>query len=414
MFSQVIAGIQISIKGITTMAYKETFGTRTNLSAFGTGFATLERTNLNNFNSFSLSFILNKFLQLVEVPSMQPEIKSFSFSNISYSFEVLYHNNSCLAVFHNLLTYQMVPVSHKPFLTTTKLLQKALRASCAFSLQFISQSLEFQSFELNLSCIEKLLVGSDSYIVYSNINAENLRIQTFSINLFGKSKQEEASSFFVNLQQTFSDIPVEILFVTFWNGNLKILPSLDSCQTQDIIFKGSRTRKVISYTYSVDSWLTFSPFNHSTSLFNTSYSQLSLQSSFTQRFIDKRVKLNIITDFPLPSLINTELQSLSIEFESFDYLRSCSDFDFGCCSNLHGNIEDKLLYISHVNMSSDQWPTRKTFIKIEFLDGKISECPVRFSGNVEKIPKPENLRKKREGGAIPLTSGDVSILVAFI
>ncbi len=75
----------------------------------------------------------------------------------------------------------------------------------------------------------------------------------------------------------------------------------------------------------------------------------------------------------------------------------------------HKNREDTFVYKPYVNMSSDQWPSRKISKKIEFLDGKISGCPVTISGNAEKIPKKflapqkssisvesENLRKNRK------------------
>jgi hypothetical protein len=277
--------------------------------------------------------------------------------DFSYTFQVLYNNGSSFAVIHNLLAYNMVPISHKPFFPARNLLEKSSGATGAFSLKFTSQFLEFDSFELNLFGIEKLPIACYSNLVYSDINTKNsvLEARAIGIGIFGKTEQEETSISFIYSQKTFSNIPIEISSITIWNVERNLNSTFDCSQAQNVVLERSRTREIVSHTNLIDYWLTFSSFNHSTSLFDTSNSQLALQSFLHQRFIYKRVEFNIVPYFSLPSLINTELQSFGIDFESFNYLWSCSDFDFSSCSRFHTYKESTLLYKLCPHLSSDQW-----------------------------------------------------------
>lgn len=357
VFSKVKTCIQISIERITTMGtLKKTFGTRTNLSALGTDFGSMIRTDLDYFDAFPFSFVSNKLLKLIEAPSVQPKVESSSFSHLSYSFKILQNNSSCIGIIYNLFAYHMVTISHEPFLSARHLLEKSFGRPCAFGLKFTTQSPIFDSFEFNLSCVEELSITCHSNIIYSDINAKNsiMDVRAYGLDIFGKTEQEKTSVLLVNPQQTFTHLPLfEIFSIAIWDFNREFLPSFNSCQTQDIVFDGSRTIEIISHNDMFYYWFCFSSLDKTTSLFNTSYSKLTLQSSFTQGFIYKRLKLNMILNFSFPRLIDTELQSFSINLESSDYFLCCINPNFCCNSNIHHtNKEEESLYKLYAHLSS--------------------------------------------------------------
>jgi hypothetical protein len=171
-----------------------------------------------------------------------------------------------------------------------------------------------------------------------------LEVRAFGINVFGESKNKETSTFFINSQKAFLNIPIEIFFVAIGDSERNFNSSFDSSQTQDIVFEGSTTMEVVSYACSFNYWLAFSSLNHPTRLFNTSDCELALQTHSFKFFIDERMKFDIIPNLLIPSSIDTELQPFGINFESLNYLWSCFDFNFSCCSNFHINKEEEQLF----------------------------------------------------------------------
>lgn len=328
------------------LAIKKTFGTSTEFSTVRTGLRSEIWADLNHPNPQSIGFVSDTTLQLIETPIIQPKVKSSSFTLFSYAFKVFQYNCSSFTIIHNLLTYDMVPICHKPFLSTRDFPKQSLSRPCAFGLEFISKLLKFDSFEFNLSCIEKHSVGSDSHVIYSDINTKNsiMQVRANGVNIFRETKQEETSAFFVYSQQTFSEFPFKIFFVTVRNVYIELLPSFDCGNAQNIVFERSRSWEVVSYRSSVDNWFGFGSFDKTTGLFDTGHSQLALQTPFTQGLINKRVKLDIVLDFAFPCLINTELQPFSINLECSDYFFSWTNPDFCCCSNLHNYGEYTELY----------------------------------------------------------------------
>ncbi|HLC57174.1 MAG TPA: hypothetical protein VJH95_01235, partial [Candidatus Nanoarchaeia archaeon] len=113
---------------------------------------------------------------------------------------------------------------------------------------------------------------------------------------------------------------------------------------QDVILHRDASGEIISHRTELNDWLSLSLLNNPTGLFYAGNSKLRRQSSFSERLIDKRMELNIIGDSSSPSLINTELQGLMINFQSPDYLRSCFNLNLGCCSCFHPNMRDFNVY----------------------------------------------------------------------
>jgi len=79
---------------------KPSFGTGTKLTTIGTLLGSEVWTDLNHSNTFLQSFVCDEGLQLVETPSIQPEIVPLAFLGFSYAFEVLQYNSSSIAVFN--------------------------------------------------------------------------------------------------------------------------------------------------------------------------------------------------------------------------------------------------------------------------------------------------------------------------
>ena len=55
-------------------ANKKTFGTRAKRATFTASLGSVVRANLNNINPQSVGFVSDTALQLIEAPSIQPEV----------------------------------------------------------------------------------------------------------------------------------------------------------------------------------------------------------------------------------------------------------------------------------------------------------------------------------------------------
>ena len=318
-------------------ANKKTFGTRTEFSTARAGLGSHKWVDFNSLDSSLQSFIFNKTLQLEETPTIQPKIHSLSSPHLSYSFEVFQNNSSSVAVINNLSAYVMIYPSLEPLLFSRQFFKQFSGTPSAFCLKFCSQPFEVKHFSLDLLSTEKFPVACYSNMVYADINTKNsvLEARVFCADVFSKSKKEEASSLPVNSQQTFFDIPTEIFFIAVRDGEWNLDSALDCSQTQNIIFERSTAREIVSDGNSINNWFSFGFLDNSTSLFDTRTSQLTLQSTFFEMFVNKGMELEVIANLSLPSLIDTELQSFPINFDSFDYLRSCGNLDFCGCSCFH-------------------------------------------------------------------------------
>src|SRR3990167_7353166 len=193
---------------------KATRQARTQLTASMADLGSIIRLNFDNFNSQPFSFVLDKSLQLKKTPVANPIIKPFSSSLLPYSFQVFHNNFVSIEAGNNLLAYVVVYPSHEPLLSARDFPKQSSGTLSAFGLKFSTNKSESSFSLFDFVRVEKLAVGSDCKVVYSEVNAKNSVLQSRgSINLFGKRKQEEASSFSVNPQDTFINIPIEIFLV---------------------------------------------------------------------------------------------------------------------------------------------------------------------------------------------------------
>src|SRR3989344_7513435 len=306
------------------MARKKTFGTRAKISTLGAGLGSMEWIDLKYFNPFSDCLVSYEILQLEETPITQPVVHSFTSSQFSNPFKVLNHNGMSIKVIHDLLTDVVIAPSHKPFFSSRDAFQKPSAGTSAFTLKLGSQSFEFEFLLFDLFGIKELLVRSYSNIIYSDINAKNsvLEVRAFSIDIFGECEHEKASAFFINSQKAFINLPSEVFFVAIWDDERNFDSPFDCGNAQDVILHRDASGEIISHRTEFNNWLSLSLFNNPTGLFYAGNSKLRRQTSLSEGLIGKGMELNIIGDSSSPSLINTELQSLMVDFESSNNLGS--------------------------------------------------------------------------------------------
>ena len=307
-----------------------------------TFFGSVSRIDIDNSTIFPYSFVFNKALQLPKCPLMHPFVISCGSSNIAQIFH--YYSASIRNTINDSLTYIMVSPCHKPRPISRELSQMSLSGFGAFSLEFANQVIVLDSEKFNL-LPEEHLGRCYSEIVYADINSKNLilEVRVIGIDIFSECEQEEASAFCVNPQQAFSNIPTEVFFVTVRDTEWNLNPAFDSGQAQDVVLERCRARKIISHRTSGYNWLIFSLLDHSTGLLDTSNSELRWQS-LPELLIDEGMELNIISYLSSPSSINTELQGFSVRFDSSNYLSSCGNLNFSCCSDFHSNGKEDPIF----------------------------------------------------------------------
>jgi hypothetical protein len=314
------------------------FKARTKQSTSGTDLASVVRLDLNNIDAFSFCFVGDKALQLVEAPVSYPIIHHLSSSFIPYSFEVFQNNLPTVEMGYDVFADVVINPSHVTSFPSTKLFQQSLSRPCAFSLE-LSPKKFIPSFGLlHKSAIKEFSLASDSEVVYSEVNTQNNVLRTTVLlngtYLFRESENEKASVLPVNSENALADFPVEIFFVAGGDVELELLPILEQPQNQDISFEISTAGKVIFDTCLLDDWLSLCLLDHSTSLTYASNSELSRQG-LPEMLVNERMELNIIPNLPAPSIIDAELQSLSISFDGSDYFISGVNLDFSTDSRSH-------------------------------------------------------------------------------
>ena len=327
-------------------ARKISRGSRTKLSATMADLASIIRLDSNNFNPTPLCLVLDEALELVETPIINPIIHSSSPVLFSYSFKVFHHNLITIEAGNNVFADVMINPSHKPLLPPRNLFKKSFSGLSAFSLKLTTQVSEPPFNLFDLCRIIKPAITGDGEVVYSEIDAKNsiLDNRAFDINLFRECEQEEASSLLINSQEAFADFPSEVLFKTIRDVEWNFDSSLNSCKTEDVIFKGSRTGKIISHRSIFNQRFCFSLLDNPTSLLNTSNSQLTLQPISFKSRIDKGVQFDIIPNLFIPSSIDTILQSPTINFDSINYFSTCIDSNFGRSPIVHKGQEEPSIY----------------------------------------------------------------------
>ncbi len=292
------------------------------------------RLDSSNCYSFSLSFIGNKVLQLIETPIAEPVVHSPASSQLSYSSKIFHYNHVSIKVGNNVLADIVVIPSHETSFSSSELLKKPSAGTSAFSLKFATQVFESSFNLLDFSRIIEPAIRSDSKIIYAEVNAKSTILQNkvISNDVFGECENEEASAFSIYLKQAFFDIPSEIFFIAVRNIEFEFLSFVEQPQDKNITFEIGTSWEVVSDRSAIDDRLTFGFLDHPAGLLDAGNCQLCWQSPLAQKSVDKWMEFDIVPNLTFPSLINAELQSIAVNLDCSYYLWCNRNLDFGCCS----------------------------------------------------------------------------------
>lgn len=354
---------------------KKTFGTRTQLSAIRTSLRGMVRANLNHFNSHSICFIGNKVLELVETPTIQPEVKSFASASFSYTFKVLQNNSSSVTICNNLFTDYMIPMPFETSLPARNCFQPLLGRTSAFALESCSQSFEFESICFNFSPAKELYVASYSNMVYSDINTNLKSVRNLvDVDISGKCDVQKHSLLLVSNEQSSLIIPVEVFPIVFRNIKWNFNPSFNCCEF-DSIKQKSRVSLVKGKRHNIfeGRFRTFVSLNRLKSLRSypiSIYHKLRWQiKEFSRIIIAQMVKLISILNIGSKTFVSNVRDCFRILIHSFEKQYVHRNLNFDSCNRLHNLDKFQEIYKFYGQMSSGGWqflPTLKSRVSLPY------------------------------------------------
>lgn len=317
-----------------------------------TFFGSVSRINVDNPYSFSESLVFYKALELVESPLVYPLIISCSLSDTTQIF----HNNNItfIQIRYNRSTYVMISPTHKPRPCSRELFEFSLGTSGAFALEFTNKFVSLYPQGFNFVTVKNIF-GSDSEIINPQVHPENFVMLVRSHRSFLGECECEVRFIFGLGKQTFNNLPIFKIFqsiVRNLNGNFN--STLNSRDTQNIIFKRETSRGIVSNRNIIDNGAFTFTLQDSTSHFYTGSRELSRKSNSSKFRINMRMEFNIVIDSKQSSIINTILKSLLVKVNSINY--NIINFNLNRnTSNQHNNSTDSdYLNISEADNSSPQ------------------------------------------------------------
>jgi len=351
MPTQVTRSVEITIGSKTTMATNKTTGiTRTDLSAVRTGLGSHIRIDLLDEFSLHLCFVSDELLQLVETPTIEPSVQSFSLMfvpAIPNTFEVFQDNSICIS--DNLFGDVVVNMTHKSFLSSTYLLEKAFGRLRAFALQSSPKILILHN--LGLMTTEHLAIRSDSEVVYSDINTNNIIASNLvDANVFRESDVQEIPTLSVSYDVSSLVTPSEIFAVIVSDMDWNINPSVIDCEP-DIIRFESECSPVISQRDRFENNLVVTGFIRFKSSCDSIYAELRFQlKSLSHIIIDKVVQVKLMLNLMLKSLVRSILTSIEKFGIQISESRIFRNLDFNGYS--HTDRKEDVLFKYCAGMSS--------------------------------------------------------------
>jgi len=336
-------------------AFKETFGTCTELSTLATNLASMVRADFDSSYPFSQSLVFDKSLELVKAPSVQPEVELSSFIS-SDSFQIFYDNHvSCYTIANDCFADVMVSPSFETSLFSRNFLQEFSGASSAFSLKLCSQPFEFDSILFDFFSAKKLFFACYSDVVYSNVNTDGFAVVTrnISVDISRKSDVDEQPFLsFYNLGSLIA--PIKILPIVFRNFNRNIYSSFNCCKPYLIKAKSESSsikrqgKKLFKNWFA--SFIRSDAFKGLTSYPVRVYDELARKVKlFSRSIIAKVVKLVPVISLRFETFISDVTNSLRILFHSVNYFFSLRNLKLYRNSCLHNRSDCSSLYIPYAH-----------------------------------------------------------------
>ena len=367
------------------------------LSASGAELGSVVRPYLDHVDPSSLCFVLDKALQLIEAPVADPVVHSPASAGFSYSLEVFHYDSVSSVKSGDYFFADVVVVpSHETSFSTTNLLEEARSGASAFGLKLGAQKTEPSLNLLNNRGIEESSITCGGNVFDAQIYAENFMRRAAILNsfcFFGESEQEESPPFFVQPEQALTNFPSEVFFIAFGNFYAELLPSNESSKSQNVAFEVGTSREIISDTSLLNNRLGFALFDHTASMLDTSYCELSRKLVSSSQFpINNMVEFDVVSNLVIPSNVYAELQRFGISSDSLNNLRSCNNFNLSNSAINHTKNIRTLVFIPSPGtcpVSSDMTLLRKGSIQ------KRENFAEMSSANYENY---ENFSTKQEGG----------------
>lgn len=327
---------------------KNVLGTSTQTTTLVAELGRVMRLDFNKQNASHHTFILDKGLQLEETPVTKHAIDFLPSTVIPDSFKVFHNNLVTRKPVNDTFADVVVYPSHVTVFSSTQLLKKSIGASSAFGLEFITQMFKFPLGLFDFSRIIEPAVRADGEVVYSEVDAQNtilrMNVLLSGSDLFREHETKETPSSFIDFEEAFTNTPlIKVFLVTGRNVERHFNPFLCGGEAQDVVFETCATRKIILDGSVPYQWFGLGFFDHATCLFDTSNSELGLQSKAFKMLINEWLELDSILDFVLPSNSNTMLQSNLENSDGSNYFWGGRNLDFG--SYIHSQTTRKGVYI---------------------------------------------------------------------
>ncbi len=164
------------------------------------GFAGVVRVSVDNPNTLTAGFVVDKALELPERPVVGQPVQhltpflALNSHSSSDSGEVFHHNAvSFFKWFNYLLAYSVVHTSHKPCLPSAHPFKLPSGGRSAFGLEYPPQSVK--SIKLPFNSLKESVVAGHRKIVYSNINSYGMLAVISGVDVFGNNHMEEQLTF---------------------------------------------------------------------------------------------------------------------------------------------------------------------------------------------------------------------------
>lgn len=307
--------------------------TMTTDTEFATDMANLRgivRTDFFKRDTQAFSFILDKVGKLEVAPIVQEPVHSLTSPSFFDACQIFHNNLVTIKIGNDLLTDVVVYPSHKTSFSSAYLFQKTFCRTSAFSLEFATQMFESTFCTFDTFGIVKFVIGCNSNVFNAQVDTKSMFAITLS-DFILEAKHKKASTFFIDFEQTFTDIPSEVFFIAIWDIELKLIPFFEQSQYQDITFEVSISWEIKTWRCTFNNRLGLCFFEYCTRLFNTRYCELGWQM-LSDTLIDKRMELDVVFDTFTMSDIDTDLQTSSIPFNSSSNLWNWLYPDF--CSSI--------------------------------------------------------------------------------
>lgn len=317
------------------IANKRTGMAKTKFMTIGTSLASHVRVDIDNPLSFSLSFVADERLKLVETPAVQPSVPCLALHEpvptISYSFKVFQSEN--IGTTDYLFANSVVDPAHVTFLSTRHLSEMSQSGLRAFSLESFPEIMKLHEF--GLLTFEDPTVTAHSEIVFSEVNPENLvATRIFRTDLFRECDMEEHSTLSVCYDFESLISPREIFSVILWNNNRNILPTIFSegsdshvsrSKCEQFSVKEDRARSNVRHTFQLKFLRSFS---------DCATSEICWQP-LPQIFIDETVKFKSITNLSVKSTCESVSNCLEEGIRHLNQFRSGLNFNLNGGNDFH-------------------------------------------------------------------------------